>query len=204
MTVDAFQMQKNAEKIWLSSQISKAARHCRYPAKSEARIRMLYEPGHLYAAYSRYCDWIKLGFTSKGAPNRLEGCAAQYAEFAPFSLIGVAKSTWRAEQQLHRLMRPFLQNKTASTAELYPAVPAVVEMVKFVLSHPTWSLVDLDRHRSIRDWVRVKAGHPLNRVLANESFSLFFAERSARRGSAAEIMGEMPAHLRQVKQPVAA
>lgn len=38
-------------------------------------------------------------------------------------------------------------------------------------------LVLADRHRRIREWIRARAAHPLNRVLANESFSLFFEER---------------------------
>lgn len=166
----------------------------KYPAMSEARIKMLYEPGTLYAAYSRYCDWIKIGFTSKGALVRREGIAKQYPAFAPFCLIGTANSTWRAEQQLHRLMAPFRQAKTADTAELYPAVPAVVEMVKFVLEAPTWGLIDLERHRRIREWIRGKAGHPLNRVLANESFSLFFAERQ-REANRTDRLGSIPTHL---------
>lgn len=169
----------------------------KYPAMSAARIKMLYEPGILYAAYSRYCDWIKIGFTSKDAKTRREGIEAQYPTFAPFSLIGSARSTWRAEQQLHRLMTPFRQAKTASSAELYPAVPAVVEMVKFVLEEPTWGLVDLERHRRIRAWVRERAAHPLNRVLANESFSLFFDERR-REAARTDRIGPLPAHLRRV------
>ena len=61
-------------------------------AQSVARLKMLRQPGHLYAAYSRYCDWLKVGFTSKGVRERIEGINYQYKDFAPFSLIGSAKS----------------------------------------------------------------------------------------------------------------
>lgn len=151
----------------------------RYPKMSEARRKMLTDPGWLYAARSRYCDWIKIGFTSKSAKVRLAACNNQYAEFAPFSLIRAIPSTWAAEQQLHYLLAPFRQRHKGRTAELYPAVPALVAGINIIFSNSRWDRMSYDEWRHIIEWSRRAAQHPLNRERALESFELYRAERGA-------------------------
>lgn len=151
-------------------------------AQSAARLRMLSQPGHLYAAYSRYCDWIKLGFTLS-LDNRLKSLAHQYDEFAPFSLIGSTRSTWSAEQQLHLLLGPFRQRQTGRTKELYPAVRSIVSTVKAVLKYPTWERLEWEQTREMLDWVHMAAKAPPNRDEALQCFDRFYAERRAARAA---------------------
>lgn len=154
----------------------------RYPRISEARKAMLRGPGHLYAARSRYCDWIKVGFTAKTATVRLEACNERYAEFAPFSLIAAIPSTWSAEQQLHRVLAPFRQRQTGRTKELYPAVPSLVMAVNGIFRNKRWDPLDFDEWVEWSRWGRRIAEHPRNREPALESFELFRAERAAPNG----------------------
>lgn len=145
--------------------------------QSQARLRMLQGPGRLYAAHSRYCDWIKLGFTSKPVPERLEGIDRQYAHFAPFSLIGSVPSLWAAEQQLHSWLAPFRRRNKAQTTELYPACASVSGVIKRVLANDEWTGLEYPESREVREWCRRVADHPLNRVEADVCFERFFAEQ---------------------------
>lgn len=145
-------------------------------------MKMLRGPGWLYAARSRYCDWIKVGFTSKGATVRLDSCNKQYAEFAPFSLIGAVPSTWDAEQQWHRILAPFRQYQTGRTKELYPAVPALVRTIENLVQWTHWEPLKGEAYRETLHWALRVARHPINREPALESFRLFRAERAAPNG----------------------
>lgn len=147
----------------------------KYPKMSAARLKMLNEPGHIYAAYSRYCDWIKLGFTTK-LDQRLENLEHQYAEFAPFSLIGVTVSTHRAEQQLHRALAAFRQGQTGRTKELYPAVRPMVQTVKNLVSWREWKPMSADRWIGLRRWAWAESKQPFNRVEALLAFDRYYAE----------------------------
>lgn len=146
-------------------------------AQSIARQKMLTEPGHLYAAYSRYCDWIKIGFTSKSVTERMEGINRAYPLFAPFSLIGSIRSTWDGEQQAHSILRPLRQGKKASTGELYPACPSVVLLVKNMLAKGDFRGLETNERLDLRLWVNRVARHPLNRVEAKLAFERFHFER---------------------------
>lgn len=145
--------------------------------QSQARLKMLSEPGHLYAAYSRYCDWIKLGFTSKAAAERIDAINHQYAHFAPFSLIGFVRSTWRAEQQLHRCLAP-LRGGVAITAELYPATPALVQNIKALLTYRVWEKMPPERSIKLWRFARHAADQPLDGVEAKICMDRFRAERA--------------------------
>lgn len=147
-------------------------------AQSIARQKMLTEPGHLYAVYSRYCDWIKLGFSSK-VEDRLEAIERQYAEFAPFSLIGKTVSTYRAEQQLHRVLEPFRQRRTGRTKELYPAVPPLVQTIKNVLTWREWKHMPGEQWLRVMRWAREAAANPAHRTEAIISYERYHAERMA-------------------------
>ncbi len=148
-------------------------------AQSAARLKMLNEPGHFYAAYSRYCDWIKVGFTSKEVRERIEGINRQYPVFAPFSLIGSIPSVWRAEQQIHQILEPLRQRQRASTGELYPAIQPVVFIVKRIFSGRSRPALTADQMKMLRAWARQRADDPLNRALALESFEFFKADQQA-------------------------
>lgn len=151
----------------------------KYPAMSRARLKMLSDPGHIYAAYSRYCDWVKVGFTSKPVHHRLEAAASQYPEFAPFSLIGVTRATWSAEQQVHYLLSPFRHRRTGRTKELYPAVPSLVSLVEEIVSHPQWDRLPYEKWKPIIDWARRIAKAPANHDPAMEAFERFYADQRA-------------------------
>lgn len=149
-------------------------------AQSEARQKMLYEPGRLYAAYSRYCDWVKIGFTSKSVAERIEGIDRQYAEFAPFSLIGSVPSLWAAERQIHGWFAPFRNRQTAATAELYPASRSVVGAINAILASDRWDGLTYPETTKMREWARQAAKHPLNHVEAVICFDRYRAERALR------------------------
>lgn len=151
----------------------------RYPSMSKARLRMLREPGFLYAAHSRYCDWIKVGFTSKSAAERLDACNKQYAEFAPFSVIGSVRSTWDAEQQVHWMLSPFRQRRTGRTKELYPQSPLLLKAVRTILANPEWDRLPFDEAREIIAWARRMAAHPAIQQPALESYELLAWQRRA-------------------------
>ncbi len=151
----------------------------KYPAMSVARLKMLKERGQLYAARSRYCDWIKIGFTSKSAQHRLEAAASQYPEFAPFTLMGSTLSIWDAEQQLHRTLAPFRQRQKGRTIELYPAVPSLVSAIEQILLNREWLPLNWQANREVREWAYRVAAHPTNRDEALEAFERFRHERSA-------------------------
>lgn len=137
---------------------------------------MLDGPGHLYAAYSRYCDWVKVGFSSK-LGDRLETINSQYAEFAPFSLIGTVPSTWSAEQQLHYLLAPFRHRRKGRTKELYPATPSLVEAVKAIVGNKQWERLSYEGWKPVIDWSRRAAKAPINQTEALRAFERFYAER---------------------------
>jgi hypothetical protein len=126
---------------------------------------MLREPGCLYVAYSRYCDWVKIGFTSKGVRERLEAINKQYADFAPFSLIGSVPSTWRAEQQIHRLFMPMRRYRKGLTCELYPATRPLVGTVKNILTYREWKVVEgrTDIRRIVR-WAHAAGQSPSTKI----------------------------------------
>ena len=147
-------------------------------AQSEARMRMLYEPGILYAAYSRYCDWIKIGFTSRTAADRVDELNHAYPLFAPFSLIGSTPGTHNVEQALHRILVPLRLNRIASTGELYPASPSLRAFVDKMLQHDQTVPIDGEGRREMLDWARRAAAHPLNRVEAEMCFERFRRDRS--------------------------
>lgn len=148
-------------------------------AQSIARQKMLTQPGHLYFAYSRYCDWVKIGFTSKPVAERIDGINAQYAEFAPFSLMGSVPSTWSAEQQLHRCLSPFRGRRKGRTAELYPALPVLVKNLRAVLTYRKWERMDWRRAHLLLTYAQRKAADPLAQVEVNLSYDRFYAERRA-------------------------
>lgn len=149
-------------------------------AQSIARIRMLREPGHIYMAYSRYCDWIKVGFTSKAVAERLENVQRAYPDFAPFSLIGSVPSTWRAEQQLHRLFAPFRRHRKGLTAELYPATTPLVGTLKNVLTYREWKPIEgYSEIRRVLRWAHAAAQSPATRIEVILSYERFDANMSA-------------------------
>jgi hypothetical protein len=146
-------------------------------AQSEARLRMLYSDGMIYAAYSRYCDWIKVGFTSKPVPERVEKLNSAYPVFAPFSLIGTTPGTHRVEQTIHRILKPLRLNRVADTGELYPASRSVVAFVTKMLSYDQRVPFRLEEWWELREWTKRAASHPINRVEAEVCFERFRYDR---------------------------
>lgn len=142
-------------------------------AQSAARIRMLTQRGWLYAGFSRYCDWVKIGFTIRRPVERLNECASRYPHFGPFSLIGTLRSTWAAEQQIHRVLSPFRHNRVAITAELYPSSPSLVGAVRKILDNDEWLPLPADHAIEVRKWARGAAKHPANEEIAREAFAYF-------------------------------
>jgi T5orf172 domain len=151
----------------------------RYPKMSAARLKMLHEPGRIYVAYSRYCDWIKIGFTSKPVAERVEALARQYREFGPFSLIGSVASVYYAEQQLHYAFAPFRCRQVGRTKELYPAVQPLVRQVKALVTYHAWSQMTPERRRSLLLACQRLAADPLIRLEAEISYERYREERKA-------------------------
>jgi hypothetical protein len=99
---------------------------------SEARKRMLTQPGHIYAAYSKGECWIKLGF-SLDVDRRLGEINSRFHQLAPFTLIGKTPSVYAAERQMHRILGPFRHRRIGLSRELYLAMPAVEKIVKAIV-----------------------------------------------------------------------
>lgn len=150
----------------------------RYPKISHARHRMMSCTGSLYAAYSRYCDWIKVGFTLD-LSTRLENLGGQYEGFGPFSLIDSAVSTWSAEQQLHRSLEPFRQHRKGRSKELYPACPSAVEAIKRIVACRRWDRMSVDEYLEMIRWTRATAAAPLNRAESNITYERYIQARNA-------------------------
>ena len=157
-------------------------------AQSLARQKMLTGPGHLYAAYSRYCDWIKVGFTSKPVAERIEAINRQYAAFGPFTLIGSTRSLWAAEQQIHSWFRPFRQRNRGLTAELYPAAPALLKAIKQIIANRDWPGLEYPQSSIMREWSRKAAAHPINRAESVICFDRYHAECALRDAEASAFL----------------
>jgi len=148
-------------------------------AQSIARLKMLREKGHLYVAYSRYCDWLKIGFTSQEVRARIDGINHQYKDFAPFSLIGSVESTWAAEQRLHRCLFAFRRQRRGLTSELYPAVTPLVRRMQAILQDGYWDIPDRDDTYDLVHWAMHTARAPLNDIELDITIERFDEERSA-------------------------
>jgi hypothetical protein len=104
-------------------------------AQSEARRRMLTQPGFLYAAYSRGGCWIKVGF-SLNVERRIERLNSHFKPLAPFKLIGATPSVYAAERQAHRILCAFRCYAVGLSRELYLAVPEVEKLVADMVKAP--------------------------------------------------------------------
>ena len=118
--------------------------------RSEARLRVVNEAGDLYAAESSDGLWIKVGFSTRLA-ERLKQIDAECSG-GPFNLIGSVRSKYCVEQQIHRLLRPFHGLHIGAGKELYPAAPAVRQVVDAVLRHEPIDWIDSDDLRELRRW----------------------------------------------------
>jgi hypothetical protein len=125
-------------------------------AQSEARERMLTQPGHLYAAFSKGECWIKLGF-SLNVDRRIGEINRRFPQLAPFSLIGKTPSLYRAERQMHRILWPFREYQTGLSRELYLAVPAVQRIIKTVVTGVDRPPLDYQQVRECFDWALKQA-----------------------------------------------
>lgn len=123
---------------------------------SEARDRMLTQPGHLYAAYSAGKCWIKVGF-SLNVDRRLRELNHRFPALAPFSLIGKTPSLYRAERQLHRTLAPFRFHAVGLSRELYLAIPKLEEVVQAVVAKDEFPPLTLDELLSGMRWARAYA-----------------------------------------------
>lgn len=125
-------------------------------AQSEARNRMLTEPGMLYAAYSRGECWIKLGF-SLNVERRLGEINHRFPQLAPFTLIGKTPSLYRVERQFHRILWPFRDHQVGLSRELYLAVPALANLVKMVVSGVDRPPLPWPQYRECSRWALQQA-----------------------------------------------
>jgi|TARA_R110002126_G_scaffold134634_1_gene278787 hypothetical protein len=122
--------------------------------RSEARLRVVNEAGDLYAAASSDGLWIKVGFSTR-LPERLKQIDHECTG-APFKLIGSVRSTYRVEQQLHRMLKPFHGLHIGAGKELYPAAPAVRQVVEAVLRHEPIESIHIDDLLALRRWCRAE------------------------------------------------
>lgn len=125
-------------------------------AISEGRRRMLTQPGHLYAAYSRGECWIKVGF-SLDVDRRIYGLNSRFKQLAPFTLIGATPSLYRSERQLHRILRPFRDYQIGLSRELYLAVPALERLVRVVVDGVDRPPLDWSDLLECTRWARAQA-----------------------------------------------
>ena len=148
-------------------------------SKSVARLGFTTEPGHLYAAYSHDRAWIKVGFSTR-LPDRLKAINYDYYG-SPFTFIGATPSVYRAEQQIHRALRPFLQRKSCHGREIYPNVPSLEKVVKSIVEGNSRPAFEIENLFDLMDWCRTAARHPTNRDPALVAFQQVVEWRAARR-----------------------
>jgi hypothetical protein len=142
--------------------------------KSKARLRVVSEKGHIYAAESADGTRIKIGFSTQLA-DRLKAINFDFPGSGPFKLLGSTVSTFRVEQQLHRAMRPFHQIHVNAGKELYPAAPAVLTVVEAVIAQPTLDVFPIDDLLAFRRWCRHQATLDENKAIAR----IVYADRIA-------------------------
>lgn len=149
--------------------------------RSAARLRVVNEPGDLYAAESADGLWIKIGFSTRLA-ERLKEIDGLY-EGAPFTLLGSTRSTYNMEQLIHRALRPFHHLHIAAGKELYPAAPAVRFVAERITAHETFDDVSLDDRLLFLRWCRAEAARGESRRAAltahRERFEKMWAAQDA-------------------------
>lgn len=150
-----------------------AARHSN---KSKARLRVVNEPGDLYAALTADGTRVKIGFSTR-LSERIKALNHDFPGDGPFKLIGSTRSTYRMEMRLQRAMQVFHRIYISAGKELYPASPAVLAIVRQLMSEPTLENVDLDEWLEFRRWCHVQASLPENERVARVVHAKRFAER---------------------------
>lgn len=157
-------------------------------SKRIARLRVITEPGHLYAAYSRDGDWIKVGFSTR-LSDRLKAIDHDFYG-GPFKFMGATPSVYRAEQQVHRALKPFLQRQSCHGRELYPNVPSLEQAVRAMVGGQSRPPFTLEEILDLMDWCRKAARHPANRDPALAALQRVKEWRAARH---AELMARIAA-----------
>lgn len=122
-------------------------------------VRRIKMPGHVYAARSYCKDWVKIGY-SASVEERLNSINIDYRFYAPFQRIGIVPSSLQAEQQIHRVLRPFRVMKVDSCREMYPAVPLILDFVDRFLSVPVWPGLEMLEAVDMRLEARLLSKHP--------------------------------------------
>lgn len=115
----------------------------------------------LYAARSRDKQWIKFGF-SKHITDRLAAIDQDYLRCAPFTPLGVCLSSWRAEQQLHRALRPI---KSWFSREIYPSYSGIVQLAEIITETEVFEPFGVDDYCDLRKWSR-QVARKVRRVAA--------------------------------------
>lgn len=146
--------------------------------KSAARIRVVSERGDLYAARSADGRRIKIGFSTR-LSDRIKALSYDFPSCGPFTLIGSTVSTHRVEQQIHSAMKPLHGLQIAAGKELYPASPAVLSVVKFLIAEPTLDAIEWESLREFRAWCRHHARTEQNMAVAREVYAERFAKNEA-------------------------
>lgn len=120
---------------------------------SEARNRMLTQPGRLYAAQSKGELWIKIGF-SLNVERRMREINRRFPALAPFKLIGSTAATYEVERQIHRILSPFRFSHVGLSRELYLAFPRVVQVATGIVDWPERQRLTLDEYIECARWAR--------------------------------------------------
>lgn len=120
---------------------------------SEARNRMLTQPGRLYAAQSKGGNWIKVGF-SLNVERRMGEINRRFPALAPFKLLGSTVATYEVERQIHRILAPFRFSCVGLSRELYLAFPKVVEVATGIVAWPERQRLPFDEYLECARWAR--------------------------------------------------
>jgi len=113
------------------------------------------EIGCIYAATSADGEWIKVGFSSR-IGGRLAALDHAYPQYAPFRIIGICRSTWRAEQQFHRALRGL---HASDCCEIYPAIPPIKEAVEAFVHGEHRPAFEFDEYWELREWAKRISAH---------------------------------------------
>jgi hypothetical protein len=118
-------------------------------------LRSLRGKGCVYAARTGNRRWIKIGFSSH-ITSRLNALDYSFPQYAPFIPLGACRSSWRAEQQIHRALRSL---HVEGCREIYPAIKPIEQVAEALVAGEYLPHFDIDEFCSLKDWAKRLSAH---------------------------------------------
>lgn len=113
--------------------------------------------GHdcIYVARSEDDCWIKIGFSSH-LTQRLNALDSAFPDYAPFIPVGACRSSYRAEQQIHRALRSL---HVEDCREIYPAFPQITRLADSLVAWDYLPHFEIDDYFVLKAWAKRLSAH---------------------------------------------